>query len=782
MNDDNVKIVYVSSMRDISSIKTFLSLKGLDNKYTLFTDKEDLLNELLIWKADVFIFMYDNDDYALVEELKTMQDFILNLYVFTNKTRIAKPFISLTENIFIMPKNLNLMLYLWESPVFSLDNMLTAEENGIETFSVDDFATIDPEKEILEFKTTIQQLQDFDVASLKLLKFQKSSIEEDIVFKYNQRLEALQNEYEASVQNIQNDYASDLEDMQKEFESNLAAIEEDNAKKLEEISNKNESKVKMLVDEIDSQLEFINKQKEVQNDLNNKLNELNNKNAELDGIVQADKLIIKSLKDKLNRQQEDYTIEDTISYEYDDAEMICYERKSLLSKQKQLLSSSINQQNSEELQSKISNDFNANDIEFEDMKDYETITNAEFDVGGKQQEDPNEIEIVNEQNVKEEIDENIEQQNENEETNEQIVEHQNEETNENIEQQNENDVHQDEMIVNENDVLEESNKQQNEIIVNENDVLEESDEDVNVVYETYDETKRDKYDAVETYEKQLTDETTIEAEYDSDIEEDIANAEFDSSINKSSNIPTSESYIINEKEFEEIEAKRLEVMNKLNESKAKNEVKEEKQETKFSVLKGLKNKLNSTSRKTKVIGIKTIEAEQEEQASIVKTGIGSVRRRTIKVYKSPYEYFTNKLILTDEQKKIVTEINDYVLREERRSKVSLDSELHKKGIITDEQLIEFWREYNQWNVMTFEDLLQQDIIFGHDDVANWTLEESLANGVIQIRDINDSSQGRSISVVFCPRGLALVSSLTRDYDHVHQYATLETYIRRRLEM
>ncbi len=167
-------LVYLTSHLDVSSVKQWLYIKDKSDAL-IIDDVDDLVNEVLLDSYDIIVFDYKMD-ITLIDTLRTLDGKYSSIQVFVANTRIGEAYLSVTENISVLPKSLNLMVYLWQHPAFSLGNMLNAEEASKEVFSVDTFADIDTENEVLEFKTTIEDLGESDLAEIEMLKVEKQSI------------------------------------------------------------------------------------------------------------------------------------------------------------------------------------------------------------------------------------------------------------------------------------------------------------------------------------------------------------------------------------------------------------------------------------------------------------------------------------------------------------------------------------------------------------------------------------------------------------------------------
>ena len=170
-------LVYLTSQLDRSSVNQWLYVTGKSDAF--FIEEVDaLLDEVLAYAYDIIVFDY-NMNVELIDALRSIEGKYESIQVFVANSKIGEAYLTITENISVIPKALNLMVYLWQHPAFTLGNILNAEEVNKDVFSVSEFAEIDTEKDVLEFKTTIEDLGDSDLAEVELIKVEKQTIVDD---------------------------------------------------------------------------------------------------------------------------------------------------------------------------------------------------------------------------------------------------------------------------------------------------------------------------------------------------------------------------------------------------------------------------------------------------------------------------------------------------------------------------------------------------------------------------------------------------------------------------
>ena len=180
-----MNIVYYNSAFYLRTIKQYISLQGIGENEVLYVNDPKVIGEELLFDSfNIYIFDYTLD-LLLLEELRKdiaeFKDAVLSITVFVKSSEIGKAYTMLTNNIFILPQAHDIMMYLWQSPIFSLSNVLLAESINKSVFEVDNFTEVDPENELIEFHTTIEEIDnDTEFASILLLKLDKTVIEDEV--------------------------------------------------------------------------------------------------------------------------------------------------------------------------------------------------------------------------------------------------------------------------------------------------------------------------------------------------------------------------------------------------------------------------------------------------------------------------------------------------------------------------------------------------------------------------------------------------------------------------
>lgn len=700
-------LVYLNMRWDINSIKHFLKVRGLEDSILVY-EVDDLLDELISDPSDVIIFDY-KADYNLTEKLRTVLDLIPSIKVFAANSAIGQLYINFTEEIYILPNALNLMIYLWESPVFSLGNILNAEDLGREVFSVDDFAEIDTENEVIEFKTTIEDLGDTDLASIQLLKLAKSQLAETFR-KNNVADDATEEEIIDAIYNAMN-AIDDIDD----------SVYDEPSRVLDGLLSKRNAITYNFDDEPETIVEIEQKDK-------------------LMNMLRNTKFIERPVC------QDTYDIP-VVEEPVDVHDIPVIEEP---------------------------NDYDAGLFDFEPpVVNIDDKLNDEFN-------DNNDANLVEEVNTS--INDYINAV-ENRSTNgglfEPIVT--TEESTATIEQATE------ESYITEQDTEESPTTESSAI---EHEVEESSvttglttiepKVEENIIYKEYNENDKDSYDEVVEYQKHITKESEITVEEFGSLREQLENVDNNTGvIGESSGLSDDTEYYAKQEDFDAIQAHRKELMDNLKQVKENTPIIEQKQKSEKHILSGNKTYSAPTTKVDKVVGIKVVESNEDSTQDKGHKRLGGMRRRSIKIYKNSFEYFKDKLPLTQERAEQLEEFNKQVISENYHgNNIQLENLLYDRGFITDDDLITFMKEYLHQNVMTLEDLMKRDVII--DEI--WTLDESIANGILQISKNNTytNSDENVVCVACCTRAFPLLKSLSMQYERVDTYVTLEKFIKIRL--
>lgn len=625
-------LIYASSQRELSSIKQWLTLTHRDD-YLLLYDAEDFINEMLIDSYDVIIFDY-HLNVGLIDNLRLIDSAYNSIEVFVSTLEIGRAYSVLTDNIHILPKAVNLMLYLWEHPAFSLDNMESAKEVGEEVFSISDFATIDTERDVLEFHTTVRDLGSYDLAQLELLKLDKASL---------------------MVQNTIEEQIDTNEDLQTDV------IKEDSIVENEEII---EETVELNLDEFDNRV--------------------------LKGLLKRHKLMS--------------MIPETIETVEEIADNI-------------IIEASIENEENKVLES----------IEPDSPIPVES---SESSIPVEESESSIPAEIIDTTLMIDDIINVLD-------TNKDVVE----------EKQSEQSIPAEQSISSEPSIPAEQST---------------SSESSGIVYEEFDEAHKDLYDKVIIEEKQITAESSINAEYDTNMIDFIKDSakKVDSTIHSSTVFDNGQHFNIKSEELIGIQDKEPDIQEK---SIEKSDV-VDKTKREIKILKGVKNESSTTLEEPRYVGIKTIEKNTPIENPHTNSGVlAKLRRRNVRTYKTSYDYFMDK----NYDKRAITEVYDYVSSENRKgNNLLLEEELYTRNIIDDDGYIIFMKEYLHRQALTLSELMERDVVFDEFD-------ENTCRGLRILQIMTGTNE---VCVVIGHKSHSLINTLVSKYEKINLFFTLDKYI------
>ena len=688
-------LIYASSQRELSSIKQWLSLTHKED-YLLLYDVDDFINEMLIDSYDIIIFDYYLN-VELIDNLRLMDSSYNSIEVFASTMEIGRAYCVLTDNVHILPKAVNLMLYLWEHPAFSLDNIESANEVGEEVFSISDFATIDTEKDVLEFHTTVRDLGSYDLAQLELLKLDKASL---------------------SVQNLSEEEEFIVTEESGEEQINATEEFQDGSILVEETINLN-------LDEFDNQV--------------------------LRGLLKRHKLkdMLPEAVETAEEIADNIIIEESIVNEENKVNEIIETESSITSEESTDTTSMFDD---------IINVLNVDNVITEDNPDSSIpLEEQESSIPSEQSEEQDSLEQSEEQVSSEQSEEQV--------SSEQSEEQESSISSEQSEEQDSSTPSSETESLEPEQSIELEPEQSIELEPEQS--IEPEPESPKIIYEEFDESHKDLYDEVIIEEKQITEESHINVEYDTDMVDFIKDSakEIDNTIHSSTLFDNGQSFNIKDEELISIEKEKPDIQEKpIEKPDINNKTKRE-----IKILKGVKNESTTAPEEPRYVGIKTVEKNTPYENSQTKTGVlAKLRRRNVRTYKTSYDYFMDK----DYNKEAITEVYEYVSSENRKGdNLLLEEELYTRNIIDDNGYIIFMKEYLHRQALTLSELMEKDIAFDEFD------ENTCRNlRILQIMTGTDE-----IRVVVGHKSRSLINTLLSKYEKINLFFTLDKYIDYRID-
>ncbi len=121
-------LVVINQPNRINTIKRFIQSRGLQ-RYSVITTATQLMDALLVETANVYMFDFYLD-IPMVNTLADMKDSVNTLVVFVPEARIGNTYLNLTDKIHVMPDEVPILMYMWDTPATSLQNVLAARASG----------------------------------------------------------------------------------------------------------------------------------------------------------------------------------------------------------------------------------------------------------------------------------------------------------------------------------------------------------------------------------------------------------------------------------------------------------------------------------------------------------------------------------------------------------------------------------------------------------------------------------------------------------------------------
>ena len=180
-----------------------------------------------------------------------------------------------------------------------------------------------------------------------------------------------------------------------------------------------------------------------------------------------------------------------------------------------------------------------------------------------------------------------------------------------------------------------------------------------------------------------------------------------------------------------------------------------------------KNRRFQTQDVVKHVGIKIVSSDVSVDP--VKRGtLAGLRKRTIRTYRNPYEYFKEKGFDISN----LDEVYDYVQKENLKgSNLLLEEELYSRGLIDDNIFILFMKEYLHRQVLTLDELMQSDVI-----LDTWDIDTCKQLRILELPNKQDGYK----CVVIGHKAKAIQNSLLTKFEKLELYVTLDGYIDKRL--
>lgn len=121
-------LLVINQPNRINAVKRFAQSRGLQ-RYSIIKDSGELMRSLLVETSNVYVFDYFLD-MPLVNTLADMRDSVNTLMVFVPEARIGNIYLNLTDKIHVMPDEVALLQWMWDTQATSLQNVLACRAAG----------------------------------------------------------------------------------------------------------------------------------------------------------------------------------------------------------------------------------------------------------------------------------------------------------------------------------------------------------------------------------------------------------------------------------------------------------------------------------------------------------------------------------------------------------------------------------------------------------------------------------------------------------------------------
>lgn len=128
-------LVLINSPSQKHYVEQFLRMKDLYADSILCDELSEFTNELLVDSFDVLVFDFYRDMQVL-NALRGFSDSISSAKVYVRNIEAGKMYTSVTQDIYVLPDMVDIMMLFWGSDLTLLDNHITAQEQSRDLISI----------------------------------------------------------------------------------------------------------------------------------------------------------------------------------------------------------------------------------------------------------------------------------------------------------------------------------------------------------------------------------------------------------------------------------------------------------------------------------------------------------------------------------------------------------------------------------------------------------------------------------------------------------------------
>ncbi len=121
-------IVVVNQPNRLNVVRGFMKSRGIE-RYAIVKDSAELFDYLLVETSNVHLFDFYMD-MSLLNTVNDMRDSVNTLTVYAPDARIGEPYLTITDKVFIMPNEVDLLCWYWDSATCNIQNVMACKASN----------------------------------------------------------------------------------------------------------------------------------------------------------------------------------------------------------------------------------------------------------------------------------------------------------------------------------------------------------------------------------------------------------------------------------------------------------------------------------------------------------------------------------------------------------------------------------------------------------------------------------------------------------------------------
>lgn len=130
-----LNVVIVNAPTKRSTVQAFIRSRGIKD-FQLVTDASELFQYLMTGTCNVHVFDFYLD-MSIINTISDMKESINRLNIYVPDSRVGKPYLTLTDNVAVMPSEVDFLSWFWDQNACALTNVLQCEAAGKPFFMFD---------------------------------------------------------------------------------------------------------------------------------------------------------------------------------------------------------------------------------------------------------------------------------------------------------------------------------------------------------------------------------------------------------------------------------------------------------------------------------------------------------------------------------------------------------------------------------------------------------------------------------------------------------------------